>query len=462
LAKSISQLRSAYENVENAHRELSQALDLAARDLATGDRISVDIPALVSLWNSTLSELVIDIHGEERYGLNLGELKVALDDLQAQHQAATSRQAALVQKAALLEEYGAQKNSQLYIQDTDYRIFLDKKIAELEKELSELDFRKGDPKQAASRTESHEAKQSTEHAALSTSPTQPASSETQTPLSQEAEDRTSPQLEPAPVDTSSATLAETYSEEPQQSPTEIESEELPPTFGDDRQQTQSVGTRTADDDKADHAAHDGQIGSKGTLESEIERGLARLIMRDQWAASCAIAAVTDLDQDTSHALSFCAEAFSLPIISTDPREMLGRNVGNVSQGLQVGGTASALTAVGLDPFVGFLHTDRAGRESLALDLMEEFRPWVERIALTLVNRGELKPAHFVVRDGGAVELTEPARKLLVAGYQQRKTEEIAHPLFREKVRYAQLVFIQARLLARALRDGTAYEPHLFT
>jgi len=123
---------------------------------------------------------------------------------------------------------------------------------------------------------------------------------------------------------------------------------------------------------------------------------------------------------------------------------------------------SALTAVGLDPFVGFLHTDRAGRESLALDLMEEFRPWVERLALTLVNRSELKPAHFTVRDGGAVELTEPARKLLVAAYQQRKVEEIAHPLFSEKVRYAQLPFIQARLLARALGDRVTYEPHLFT
>ncbi len=123
---------------------------------------------------------------------------------------------------------------------------------------------------------------------------------------------------------------------------------------------------------------------------------------------------------------------------------------------------SALTAVGLDPFIGFLHADRSGRESLALDLMEEFRPWVERTALTLVNRGELKPAHFVIRDGGAVELTEPGRKLLVAAYQQRKAEEITHPLFKEKVRYAQFTFIQARLLARALRDGAAYEPHLFT
>ena len=123
---------------------------------------------------------------------------------------------------------------------------------------------------------------------------------------------------------------------------------------------------------------------------------------------------------------------------------------------------SALTAVGLDPFVGFLHTDRAGRESLALDLMEEFRPWVERLALTLLNRGELKAAQFVVRDGGAVELTEIARKTLVAAYQQRKLEEAVHPLFQEKVRHGQLVFIQAKLLARALRAEADYTPHLFT
>lgn len=123
---------------------------------------------------------------------------------------------------------------------------------------------------------------------------------------------------------------------------------------------------------------------------------------------------------------------------------------------------SALTAAGLDPFVGYLHADRPGRESLALDLMEEFRPWVERLGLTLLNRGELKAGQFTVRDGGAVELSEAARKTLVAAYQQRKTDESAHPLFREKVRHGQLVFIQARLLARALRSEVDYTPHLFS
>jgi len=123
---------------------------------------------------------------------------------------------------------------------------------------------------------------------------------------------------------------------------------------------------------------------------------------------------------------------------------------------------SALTAVGLDAFVGYLHADRPGRESLALDLMEEFRPWVERLALTLFNRSELKAKSFDLRDGGAVELTEAARKALVTAYQQRKTDEVKHPLFQEKVRHGQLVFIQARLLARALRSELDYTPHLFT
>lgn len=122
---------------------------------------------------------------------------------------------------------------------------------------------------------------------------------------------------------------------------------------------------------------------------------------------------------------------------------------------------AALTAVGLDPFAGYLHADRAGRESLALDLMEEFRPWVERLTLTLVNRGELKPGQFAPRDGGTVELTEAARKALVSAYQQRKLEVAKHPLFQEPVRHGQLVFIQARLLARALRHEAAYTPHLF-
>lgn len=123
---------------------------------------------------------------------------------------------------------------------------------------------------------------------------------------------------------------------------------------------------------------------------------------------------------------------------------------------------AALTSVGLDPFVGFLHTDRPNRPSLALDLMEEFRPWLaDRLAITLINRQQIAPEHFTLREGGAVEFTETGRKLVIKAYQERKQETIVHPLLEQTLRIAQLPFIQARLLARALRaDLPAYLPFI--
>lgn len=113
---------------------------------------------------------------------------------------------------------------------------------------------------------------------------------------------------------------------------------------------------------------------------------------------------------------------------------------------------AALTSIGLDPFVGFLHADRPNRPSLALDLMEEFRPWLaDRLAVTLVNRQQLGPEHFKAREGGAVEFTDPGRKLVIKAYQERKQETLNHPLLEQNLRVAQLPFIQARILARHLR-----------
>src|SRR5216684_6921429 len=80
---------------------------------------------------------------------------------------------------------------------------------------------------------------------------------------------------------------------------------------------------------------------------------------------------------------------------------------------------AALTSVGLDPFVGFLHVDRPNRPALALDLMEEFRPWLgDRLAITLINRQQIAANHFVAREGGAVEFTEAGRKLVIKAYQE--------------------------------------------
>lgn len=121
---------------------------------------------------------------------------------------------------------------------------------------------------------------------------------------------------------------------------------------------------------------------------------------------------------------------------------------------------AALTAVGLDPFVGFLHVDRPNRPSLALDLMEEFRPWLaDRLAITLVNRQQISEEHFLMREGGAVEFTEKGRKQVIKAYQERKQESLAHPLLKQNIRIAQLPFVQARILARHLRaDIPAYVP----
>lgn len=120
---------------------------------------------------------------------------------------------------------------------------------------------------------------------------------------------------------------------------------------------------------------------------------------------------------------------------------------------------SALEAAGLDPQVGFLHALRPGRAALALDLMEEFRPWADRLALTLINRGQLEAEDFVLREGGGVSLEPDARKAVVVAYQERKRDEINHPLLAQSVPLGLVPLVQARLMARALRDdGAPYVP----
>ncbi|MCG5242227.1 type I-C CRISPR-associated endonuclease Cas1c [Azospirillum doebereinerae] len=124
---------------------------------------------------------------------------------------------------------------------------------------------------------------------------------------------------------------------------------------------------------------------------------------------------------------------------------------------------SALESVGLDPQVGFLHRDRPGRASLALDLMEEFRPVLaDRVALTLINRQQLGARDFVHLDGGAVRLRDDARKAVLTAYQERKKDEITHPFLNEKISLGLAPHIQAQLLARHLRgDLDGYPPFLW-
>jgi CRISPR-associated protein Cas1 len=123
---------------------------------------------------------------------------------------------------------------------------------------------------------------------------------------------------------------------------------------------------------------------------------------------------------------------------------------------------SALESCGLDAQCGFLHRDRPGRPSLALDLMEEFRPiFADRAALTLINRQQIQAKHFETKENDAVYLKEDARKIVLNHWQERKQAEVMHPLLEERVTLGLLPHLQARLLARHLRgDLDAYPAYI--
>lgn len=123
----------------------------------------------------------------------------------------------------------------------------------------------------------------------------------------------------------------------------------------------------------------------------------------------------------------------------------------------------ALESVGLDPQVGFLHADRPGRPSLALDLMEEFRPYfADRLVLSLVNLKQVQASGFKRSESGAVEMDEDTRKALLVAYQKRKQEEIRHPFLDETMPVGLLFYAQALLMARHLRgDLDGYPPFIW-
>jgi len=113
---------------------------------------------------------------------------------------------------------------------------------------------------------------------------------------------------------------------------------------------------------------------------------------------------------------------------------------------------SALETVGLDSCVGFMHRDRPGRPSLALDLMEEFRPFIaDRLVLSLINREQVKKDGFKKSESGAVLMDDDTRKEVLVAYQKRKQEEIMHPYLKENIPVGMSFYVQALLLARYLR-----------
>lgn len=125
--------------------------------------------------------------------------------------------------------------------------------------------------------------------------------------------------------------------------------------------------------------------------------------------------------------------------------------------------AAALSAVGLDPYVGFMHRDRPGRQSLALDLMEELRSVrADRFVLTLINNRVMQPKHFIYKENDTCLMEDEGRKTFLRAWQERKQETLMHPFLKEQISWGLLPHVQALLLARTLRgDYDAYPPFLW-
>ncbi|MCY4444633.1 MAG: CRISPR-associated endonuclease Cas1 [Proteobacteria bacterium] len=117
---------------------------------------------------------------------------------------------------------------------------------------------------------------------------------------------------------------------------------------------------------------------------------------------------------------------------------------------------TALSVAGIDPYVGWLHTTRAGRPACALDLMEEFRPLAERLAITLINRKQIQKKHFKELEGGSVELTRSGRNAVITAWQKRKKIMVKHELFQQKMYMGHVYLIQAQQLSRWLRKETSH------
>lgn len=125
--------------------------------------------------------------------------------------------------------------------------------------------------------------------------------------------------------------------------------------------------------------------------------------------------------------------------------------------------ASALETVGLDPYVGYLHTERPGRVSLALDMVEELRAvFADRFVLTLINKRQINGKQFKKKENGAVLMDDEVRRMVLTEWQNRKKETIVHPFLKEKVEWGMVPYVQAMLLARYLRgDLDGYPPFLW-
>lgn len=122
---------------------------------------------------------------------------------------------------------------------------------------------------------------------------------------------------------------------------------------------------------------------------------------------------------------------------------------------------SALETVGIDPYVGFFHTDRPGRVSLALDMIEELRAYMcDRFVISLINRKQISDSGFIKKENGGIIMADDTKKIFLSAWQKRKQDIIEHPFLNEKIEFGLIPYVQALLMARFLRgDLEEYPPY---
>jgi hypothetical protein len=372
-----SELIALIDQLRTAGAELSDALQSARRGIDEAQLIDTDLAGLSTTWNTALTELAVRLHGHEKYVVGFEQLEAEVERVSNVEKSRARLQEALADKAAKLQNYRAQCNNVLFEEDADYRALVEQKIVELELELSQLAPAGGDavsgpaaddnPPSIAVRDEAEPGDQVTEADApppngrYETSASEAAAEPavlTGTPFAHNGipEDIAAGVASTEDGGVSTAEAAPTQTGAP---PTGVNH-----TATADEETSTEDDTAYAEDDKIDRRiGHDklntpaGAADETSTTDASDdgdaaegdgpERGLAELITRNQWPAASALAAITDLDASTVQALNFCAESFCLPIISTDPHEMLGRNAGSIAEALQSSTTAAVLTAVGL-------------------------------------------------------------------------------------------------------------------
>lgn len=207
----------------------------------------------------------------------------------------------------------------------------------------------------------------------------------------------------------------------------------------------------------------GNTGSIGTSEEEDAKERQRKLASERWDNPIIVTTMVEFLETVMSARGTKLRKFFFTNRSRRPPLDRLNALLSFCYSILTNDCIAALQGVGLDPYVGFMHTDRPGRASLALDLVEEFRPVLaDRFVLTLVNTGAVKPGDFEIRENGGVLLSDSGRKKVLTAWQKKKSDRILHPFLQEKISWGLVPYVQALLLARSLRgDLDDYPPFMW-